>query len=99
MTEDRYINGNVQRRVDMLRTGDRVDLEGDIFADPRGGATDSLSMEDSDHPEFAMEFQTVREIDRESDECICVYFDNFACGFPPDHWLDVDGEQVRDCVS
>lgn len=94
--KDRYINGNVQRRVDMLKIGDRVDLEGDIFADPCGGASDSASMGDSEHPEFAFEFQTVREIEQESADCICVYFDNFACGFPPDHWIDVDGEQVRE---
>ncbi len=94
--KDRFINGNAQRRVDMLRIGDRVDLEGDIFADPRGGASDSLSMVDSEHPEFAYEFQEVMEIERESEDCMCVYFINFACGFPPDHWIDVDGEQVRE---
>ena len=30
---DRYINGNVQRRVDQLRIGDRVDLQDDPIAD------------------------------------------------------------------
>lgn len=94
MIPDRYVDGHVQRRVDMLKIGDRVDLENDIFADPC--AKNSLGLGDSEHPEFAYEFQTVHEIEQESADCICVYFDNFACGFPPDHWIDVDGEQVRE---
>lgn len=91
--KDRFINGNAQRRVDMLRIGDRVDLENDIFADPDGYVS---GPNNSSHPEFQYEFQEVLEIERESEDCICVYFNNFACGFPPDHWIDVDGEQVRE---
>ncbi len=87
-TPDRYTQGNAQRRVDALRIGDRVDLEDDAIADP--------DKANGDHPEFMFEFQIVAEIERESDDCICLTFEGgFVCGFPPDHWLDVDGEQVR----
>lgn len=89
MTDDRYINGNAQRRVDMLRPGDRVDLEYDVFADP-DGCSDF-------HTYYEAEFAVVAEIVRESADCICVYFESTPpVGFPPDHWVDVDGEQVRE---
>lgn len=81
---DRYIDGHVQRRVDELRPGDRVDLQNDPIAD------------NGEHPEFEFEFLEVAEIDCETPECTVVYFNNFTCGFPPDHWVDVDGEQVRE---
>lgn len=81
---DRYVDGHVQRRVDMLRIGDRVDLENDKFADPNGT---------NESPLF--EFLTVGTIERETRGCIRIDFDNYSCGFPPNHWVDVDGEQVR----
>ena len=91
-TPDRWIMGHVERRVDALRIGDRVDLEADIFADPYGGS----DVADSPHPEFAFEFEVVADIERETPDCIRVDFESgFSCGFPPDHWIDVDGEQVR----
>ena len=81
---DRWISGNVQRRVDQLRIGDRVDLQDDPIADPDG------------RPEFECEFEVVSETERETDDCIRVDFESgFSCGFPVDHWVDVDGEQVR----
>lgn len=86
---DRNTNGNVQRLVSDLRVGDYVDLEGNIFADP---FTDG----ESPHPEFAFEFQEVCEIEFETPDCTVVHFNNFSCGFPPDHWIDVDGEQILD---
>ena len=83
---DRFVDGHVQRRVLDLRVGDRVDLEGDLIADPAG-----------DHPEFEFEFEVVDHIERETEDCIRVDFrSGLSCGFPPDHWVDVDGEQVRD---
>ncbi|TPI86404.1 hypothetical protein [Mesorhizobium sp. B2-8-9] len=88
---DRYTNGNAQRLISELRVGDRCDLEGDIFADPIFDASTI-----SEHPEFQFEFETVLAIERETSDCIRVDFESgFSCGFPPDHWLDVDGEQVR----
>lgn len=79
-------------RVDALRIGQRVDLELDIFADPEYVV--SNNPDDSMHPEFQFEFEVVAEIDRETADCICVYFESgFSCGFPPDHLVDVDSEQ------
>lgn len=82
---DVYVNGAVKRKVRDLRVGDRVDLEGDEIAD------------NGEHPEFQFEFQTVLTLEREGEDCIVVGFESgFTCGFPPDHMIDVDGEQVRD---
>ena len=67
-----------------LRIGQRVNLEGDAIADP-GNA--------SDHPEFTYEFETVESMERETDDCVCIYFESgFTCGFPVDHEVDVDPE-------
>ncbi|MGE3307747.1 MAG: hypothetical protein AB7I52_17460 [Rhizobiaceae bacterium] len=86
---DRYINGHVERLISELRPGDRVDLENDIFADPDAYFGDGLSR-------FEFEFEVVDHVEIESPDCSCVYFESgFVCGFPPDHWIDVDGEQVR----
>ena len=69
-----------------LRIGQRVDLEGDVIADPG---------DKSDHPEFAYEFEVVELIERETEDCVCVYFESgLTCGFPVDHDVDVDPEQV-----
>lgn len=57
-----------------LKPGDRVDLEGDAIADPS-----------NDKPLLANEFQVVESLEPEGDGCICVYFTDFTCGFPPDH--------------
>lgn len=91
MIPDRYNQGVVQRRVDMLRPGDRVDLQNDIFADPEG--------ESDFHIHYEYEFAVVEEVIRETDDCICVYFETTPpVGFPPDHWVDVDGEQGREAA-
>lgn len=99
-TPDRYTQGNVQRRVDALRIGDRVDLEGDIFADPFASFQHVYSPHPvhrfPEHPEFAFEFELVENIEVETPDCVRVDFESgFSCGFPPEHWLDVDGEQVH----
>lgn len=74
--------------VSKLFVGQRVDLESDAIADP---VDDSSA---SEHPEFAFAFEVVFAIERETPDCIRVDFDSgFSCGFPPDHELDVDGEQ------
>ena len=94
---DRWMNGNVERRVDALRPGDRINLEADVIADPDYFETgDPLS---SEHPEFQFEFQIVKSVEQEDSDCIRVDFESgFSCGFPPDHWLDVDGEQIREGI-
>jgi hypothetical protein len=83
--KDRYIDGHVQRRVDQVRVGDRVDFKGDEYAD-KG---------DNSHPEFDFEFAIVESVERETPNCIRIDTTQGSFGFPPDHWLDVDGEQVR----
>ncbi|RWE37437.1 hypothetical protein [Mesorhizobium sp.] len=93
MISDRFFQGHAQRLVSGLRVGDRCDLECDCFADSDGYRYGSNH---SDHPEFQFEFETVLAIERESEDCTRVDFESgFSCGFPPDHWIDVDGEQVR----
>lgn len=64
--------------VHKLTRGMMVDLEGDRYADPN-----------SDHPEFEFEYQPVQSIEWETTTCIVIHFDNFSCGFPPNHLLPV----------
>lgn len=89
------INGVAKRRVDQLQPGDRVDLEGDAYADP--WPEDQSADEHyaaTEHREFAFEFETVLQVVRESADCIRVDFESgLSFGFPPDHLIDVDGEQ------
>jgi len=75
--------GATLRRVDMLRPGDRVDLQYDPVANPNGSRF-----------EFQFEFSEVLCVERETADCIRVDFDNASCGFPSGHLVDVDGEQV-----
>ncbi len=49
----------------------------------------------SDYPQFRFEYEKVEAMERESDDCIRVDFESgFSCGFPPDHEIAVDPEQV-----
>ena len=62
-----------------LQIGDVVDLEGDRFADP-DGSNDFLKYE----------LVTIEDIERETGDCTCIYFQDFdAVGFPVDYMLDV----------
>lgn len=79
---DRFFEGHAQRRVAALKIGDRVDLEADEYADPT-----------NDNPSFPFEFSVVQQIEQETPQCTVVNFDGFTCGFPPDHWIDIDAEQ------
>lgn len=63
-------------RADSLEPGDMVDLEGDKYADP-----------DREHPWLEYELATVVEVVRETPECVCVYFEGLAVGFPVAHVL------------
>lgn len=69
--------------VSELKPGDLVDLQGDKYADPN-----------NDHPELEFELQVVDAVERETDTCIAIWFDDFDCvGFPPDHVVQVlEGE-------
>jgi hypothetical protein len=64
--------------ISALKIGDRVDLEGDRYADPK-------------HDDFAKEceYAVVSEIEVETDDCTAVVFEGSAVsayvGFPPDH--------------
>lgn len=75
----------ITRRIDELKIGDLVDLANDKFADPNGT-----------NQEFSFEYLTVREIDRETPSCIVVYFDDYACGFPPSHVVTIDPDNRND---
>ena len=84
--KDSYIEGVARRRVDMLRPGDRIDLEGDKFVDPN-------------ETEFAYEFVTVIKITRETRNCYRVETSQGVFGFPATHWMVVDAEQVLPGLS
>ena len=65
------------KRVDALRLGDMVDLQGDKHADPNG-----------DHPEYEFEYVSVIGTERETPGCVRVDFsDGGSRGFPPGHEL------------
>ena len=95
---DRFHEGRAQRQVRDLRPGDRVDLQNNEFADPLGFAGNGDESEACARNGWAYEFAEVLEIEPETAGCIRVDFNNFSCGFPPDHWIDVDGEQEREGV-
>lgn len=65
-----------------LKDGDRVDLEGDVHADP-----------DSTNRLLQHEYQVVESIEQETRECVCVYFTDFVCGFPSEHLVKVRVEE------
>lgn len=69
-------------RVKDLKPGDRVDLENDIYADPNH---DKVLLEH--------EYMVVDWLERESPGCVCVYFQDFTCGFPPNHVVNVQEQE------
>lgn len=74
-------------RVDQVRIGQRIDLEGDLYADPVAPGQNRAS----NHPEFEFEYEVVSGFTVESSECILLEFESgFACGFPPAHGLETD---------
>lgn len=78
-------------RIDALRIGQRVDLEGDRYADPDNNSENGWR---STHPEFESEYEIVFDTVSESSGCIRVDFNSgFSCGFPPDHLVTVDEDQ------
>lgn len=92
---DEFIDGVVKRRVSDLKPGDRVDLQNDLVADVEGYLDGGVSYACRSHG-WEFEFAEVMEVEDEGADCVCVTFvDGFTCGFPPDHLVEVDGEQVR----
>lgn len=94
------INGEAKCRIDQLLIGQRVNLQNDIIADPAGYVAAMDGEGESEHPEFEYEFAVVESITDETtngEACLVVNFfisyGEFTCGFPPDHMVDVDGEQ------
>jgi hypothetical protein len=70
---------DILKRVVDLRPGDYVDLEGDRFADPL-----------RNKPTLQFIYQMVDAVERETADCVAVWFDGFDCvGFPPDHLVAV----------
>ena len=61
-------------KASQLRCGDLVDLEADMYADP-----------ERDNPALECEFAEVMDVERETDDCVCVYFDSITVGFPASH--------------
>lgn len=67
-------------RADQIRQGDIVDLYGDKYADP------------DEDPGKCYEFENVPVIEipvAETPNCVLIYFDGAAVGFPPEHELKV----------
>jgi len=63
--------------VENLKEGDLVDLEGDRYADQAGC-----------NPLFECELMPVTHVERETDNCVTVYFEGFdMVGFPVGHPL------------
>jgi len=91
---DSYRDGVVRRPVAELRPGDRVDLEADEYAD--SPLYHGYSRTFSEHPEWQFEYEVVGRVELETPDCIAVHFESgFICGFPSEHEVEVDGEQVR----
>lgn len=65
------------KAVEDLVPGDKVDLEGDSFADP-----------DRDNPFLACEYVEVTEVKQETPNCVAVTFEGFdQVGFPRGHFV------------
>jgi hypothetical protein len=90
MTQDRYKNGVVQRRVDRVRVGDLVDLQNDRYADAQGFETGETAIVES-----RFEFAVVESIERETPRCTVLHTSQGSFGFPPSHRLSADGGQLR----
>jgi len=62
-------------KVKDLKEGDLIDLEGDIYADPK-----------HDRLEFQCLACFVETVEPETPDCVAVWIEGLDCfGFPPDH--------------
>lgn len=80
MTEERKAARDVTQ-------GDKLDLEGDAFADPDGDSTGP------DGHFYGFEFELCEVIEpplMESPDCVLIHTSSGSFGFPPDHLLKVE---------
>lgn len=78
---------HVPTAVRDLRPGDLVDLEADPYADRP--CADGCEDCDLARSTFAYEYVQVHELEPETADCLVVFFDGHAVGFPPDHRVPV----------
>jgi hypothetical protein len=79
-------------KVQDLREGDMVDLEGDPYADAETDCEDCQTI----HDMFAYEFSIVFSVEQETPECVAVGFDHDVVGFPTNHTLFVVSRKERE---
>lgn len=68
----------IKKKVQDLKTGDKVDLEGDKYADPF-----------NNNPYYASELAIVDSIEQETESNIIVYFEEATVSFPMNYELKV----------
>ena len=71
------------KNVEDVKEGDILDLEGDSIADP--GST---------HPLLRNDWQVVVSTERETPECVTIYFPDFTCAFPAGHLVQLKEETL-----
>jgi hypothetical protein len=71
-----------------VKAGDRLDLEGDKFADPNG---DGIG-ESGHFYGFEFELAEVESVVRETPGCILIHTSLGSFGFPPDHLIKQEGD-------
>jgi hypothetical protein len=71
-----------------VKEGDRLDLEGDQFADPNGNGIG----ESGDFYAFEFELAEVEEVERETADCIVIHTSLGSFGFPPDHMIKEEND-------
>lgn len=81
-------------RIDQLRVGQRVDLEGDKYADAWCDPDTKSETKAAWSAHYEAEYCVVEGWERESPGCIRVDFESSpSIGFPPDHLVEVDPDQ------
>jgi hypothetical protein len=76
------------KRADQVQEGDRLDLEGDQFADPSG---DGIG-ESGHFYGFEFELAEVESVEVETPDCIVIHTSLGSFGFPPDHNIKQEGD-------
>lgn len=71
-----------------VREGDRLDLEGDQFADPNG---DGIG-ESGHFYGFEFELAEVESVEFETRDCVVIHTSLGSFGFPPDHPIKQEGD-------
>lgn len=62
--------------VSALAEGDRIDLEGDKYADPQ-----------HEHPMYPFEDAVVIGVEPETENCTVIHIEGESIGFPPSHYV------------